>query len=276
MKRSWTVVVMITLASAAAASASEPDREGCQDHPLISRMPGFYISNCKTTGFDSYAMRGAAGKEQKVEGRLTYVQYSLQEGGPNPSRLQIHRNYENALKRIGGTLEFNDEEGSEYLRLVRDGRETWVHVSAYITHQYDVYILEKGAMTQDVTADAAALSNDIRQSGHAAVYGIYFDTGKAVVKPESQSALAEIAKLLARDAALKLNVVGHTDNVGTLEANMTLSQARAEAVVQALTAKHGVVLARLKGYGVGPLAPVASNDSEEGKAKNRRVELVKQ
>ena len=108
-----------------------------------------------------------------------------------------------------------------------------------------------------------------------AVYGIYFDTGKATLKPESDAALAEIAKLLTADTALKLNVVGHTDNAGSLDANMKLSQARAEAVAKALTRRHGIAASRLKSFGVASLAPVASNDSEDGRAKNRRVELVK-
>ena len=97
-----------------------------------------------------------------------------------------------------------------------------------------------------------------------------------MIKPESEKALQEIAKLVKGDAALKLFVVGHTDSVGNIDSNMKLSQDRANAVVQALTGKYGIAGARLKAYGVGPLAPVASNDTDEGKSKNRRVELVKQ
>ncbi|OGW39683.1 MAG: hypothetical protein A2Y97_13755 [Nitrospirae bacterium RBG_13_39_12] len=108
------------------------------------------------------------------------------------------------------------------------------------------------------------------------MYGIYFDTGQSVIKPESEAAMSEIAKLLKKEAGMKVNVVGHTDNVGGIDSNMKLSQARADAVVQALVGKYGIGANRLKAYGVGPLAPVASNDTEEGKAKNRRVELVKQ
>jgi outer membrane protein OmpA-like peptidoglycan-associated protein len=131
-------------------------------------------------------------------------------------------------------------------------------------------------MAQEVVADAAALKNDLGSSGHVAVYGIYFDTNRSEVKPESEPALAEIAKLLAQDPGLKLKVVGHTDMTGGLAANLELSEARAEAVIQALVARHGVAAARLEGHGVGPLAPVASNDTEEGRARNRRVELVKE
>ena len=85
-----------------------------------------------------------------------------------------------------------------------------------------------------------------------------------------------MAKLLGADPSLKLWVVGHTDSVGAIEGNMKLAQARAEAVVTALTTTHGISAARLKGYGVGPLAPVASNDSDDGRAKDRRVDLVKE
>jgi OmpA-OmpF porin, OOP family len=103
-----------------------------------------------------------------------------------------------------------------------------------------------------------------------------FDTGKSVLKPESAPALLEVKKLLEADPSLKLWVVGHTDSVGAIDGNMKLAQARAEAVVTALTATHGIAPARIKGYGVGPLAPVATNDTDEGRAKNRRVDLVKQ
>jgi len=131
-------------------------------------------------------------------------------------------------------------------------------------------------MTQHIVADAAAFSSGLDKSGHVAVEGIFFATGKAVLEPASTPALDEVAKLLKGNASLKLWVVGHTDSVGKLDDNLALSKARAEAVVTALTTKYGIASARLKGYGSGPLAPVASNDAEEGRAKNRRVELVKQ
>ena len=130
-------------------------------------------------------------------------------------------------------------------------------------------------MEQTIVADAASLASDLKTTGHVTVHGILFDTGKSDLKPESASAVAEIAKLLKADQGLKVYVVGHTDTVGSLDANLALSKARAEAVVQALV-KDGVAAARLKSFGNGPFAPVASNGSDEGKARNRRVELVKQ
>jgi outer membrane protein OmpA-like peptidoglycan-associated protein len=163
-----------------------------------------------------------------------------------------------------------------YGKFVQDGREIWAQAEARPGAHVRLTVVEKKAMAQHIVADAAAFGNDLRATGHAAVYGILFDTGKAAVKTESTPALQEVAKLLAADPALKLWVVGHTDSVGAIDANMKLSQSRAEAVVAALTTAHGVAAARLRGYGVGPLAPVASNAAEEERARNRRVELVKQ
>jgi outer membrane protein OmpA-like peptidoglycan-associated protein len=120
------------------------------------------------------------------------------------------------------------------------------------------------------------MGNDINSTGHVSIYGIYFDSGKAEIKSESDTAIAQISKLLKTNESLKLYVVGHTDNVGTIDTNMKLSKDRADAVVNVLITKYGIPSVRLKSYGVASLAPVASNDNEEGRAKNRRVELVKQ
>ena len=125
-----------------------------------------------------------------------------------------------------------------------------------------------------VTVNAEEMASKIANTGSVALYGIYFDFNKADLKPESDPALQEIAKLLKGDSSMKLLVVGHTDNVGTFDFNMGLSQRRAAAVVAALTTKYGVGKARLTPVGVSFAAPVASNKTEDGRAKNRRVELV--
>jgi OmpA-OmpF porin, OOP family len=137
-------------------------------------------------------------------------------------------------------------------------------------------LVETAAMeSKMITVDAGTMAKDIATAGHVALYGIYFDHDKSDVKPESAPTLAEIAKLLKAEPKLSLYVVGHTDNVGTYDYNMALSDRRAAAVVKELTSKHGIPAARLKPAGTGPLAPVAPNDTEDGRAKNRRVELVK-
>ena len=192
-----------------------------------------------------------------------------------PSELQILRNFEAAVQKLGGTSVYA-EKTRETFRVAKDGKEFWINLQADFTGSYFLTIVEKQGMVQDIEANADVFANDLRNTGHSAVYGIYFDTGKSDLKPESEAALKEIAKLLKADAGLKLYVVGHTDNAGSVESNMKLSQNRAESVVQALTRTHGVAAARLKSFGNGPYAPVTTNDTEEGKAKNRRVELVKQ
>ncbi len=272
----WMVLGFAFLFSPLGVLAAEGDVEGSKDHPLFNRMPGYVIQRYDEKQFEAHPFRDAKLNELNVEGKFYEIRYALQPGAKEPSRIQVLRNYENAITKIGGTVLKSDWDGNSYLKVVKDGKEIWAHVSAYITSEFMLYVVEKGAMAQDIVANAEAFSNDLKATGHAAIYGIYFDTGKSVIKPESDAALAEIAKLLKGDARLKVHVVGHTDSVGGIDSNMKLSQDRASAVVQALTGKYGIEAARLKGYGVGPLSPVASNDTEDGKAKNRRVELVKQ
>lgn len=140
-----------------------------------------------------------------------------------------------------------------------------------------VHVVEAKAMEGGlVTASAAELAAGLDRDGHVRVYNIYFDTGKADLKPESKPALDEVAALLKNRAGLRLMVVGHTDATGALDLNMRLSAERAATVVKALATTYGVAAGRLAAHGVGPLAPVASNRTEDGKAKNRRVDLVEQ
>jgi OOP family OmpA-OmpF porin len=140
-----------------------------------------------------------------------------------------------------------------------------------------VDIIEVGAMKQNmVTVSAGDMSKAIAATGRVALYGILFDTAKADIKPDSKPALDEIAKLLKAEPALKLRVVGHTDNQGALESNIALSKRRAEAVNAALVGQYAIAASRLGAFGVADLAPVASNAAEDGRAKNRRVELVPQ
>ncbi len=256
--------------------AADQDIKGSKDSPLLSRMSNFYISEYKDTEFDSHIFIGQNKKKVRIEGHKYYIEYRLNKGAAEPGELKIRRNIEDALKKIGGKVVFDDNFNRvSTIVLQKEGKETWVEVRSS-NKLYRLSIVEKEVMKQEVVADAAAMGNDINTTGHVSVYGIYFDTGKSEIKPESEAAISEIAKLLKNNGALKLYVVGHTDNVGSFDANMKLSKDRAEAVAKALTGKHGLAAARLKPYGVASLSPVTSNDTEDGKAKNRRVELVKQ
>ena len=98
--------------------------------------------------------------------------------------------------------------------LQKEGKETWVEVRSY-NNMYRLSIVEKAIMKQDIVANAEAMGNDINTTGHVSIYGIYFDTAKSELKPESDAAISEIVKLLTNNEALKLYVVGHTDNVGS-------------------------------------------------------------
>jgi outer membrane protein OmpA-like peptidoglycan-associated protein len=273
------LVILLAVALVPPAFAQE-DQPGSKDHPMFTRMPGYFIESYRQTDFDSFEFQGKGGATVAVEGRLTEIGYRPRDGVKVPSPLQTARNYQNALTKIGGVVLFDEVApggGQTSMKLVRGAAEVWVQVRIGDSgNNYHVTIVEKGAMQQQVVASAETWKSDIHATGHAAVYGIHFDTNMSDVKPESKAALDEIAKLLGKDPALKLFVVGHTDGTGAVDANMKLSQARAESVVRALTGSYGIAPARLRGQGVGPFAPIASNDSEAGRAKNRRVELVKQ
>lgn len=268
--------VLSGLLVATPSLAEHADADNCKDHPLINRLPDYWIEACTLKQFDAYGFMVGKGKPVQVEGLFTNIRYRPPANlTVKPSTLQVLRNVENAVKQVGGTVVATDS-SKETLKLTRDGKELWIEVWADYTGKYILTIVEKAAMAQQLVASADAFADGLRTTGHIAVEGIYFDTGKSELKPESSVAIAEVAKLLKGDASLKLYVVGHTDNAGALEGNMKLSQGRAQAVVQALVKSHGIAAARLKAYGSGPYAPVASNDTEEGRAKNRRVELVKQ
>lgn len=139
-----------------------------------------------------------------------------------------------------------------------------------------VHVVEPKPREQKmVLVKADEMARTIGATGRVALYGIFFDTNKADLKPESNPTLAEIAGLLGASPQLSVLIVGHTDNQGAFDYNLDLSRRRAEAVVKALTASFRVDPKRLRAAGVGMMAPAASNDAEDGRAKNRRVEVVK-
>lgn len=257
---------------------AQQDTEGSKDPALFTRMPGYHIYRYDDLQFDKYEFRISDQKNQVIEGHHLTIYYDLNDNVQAPSPLQVGRNYTNAAKKVGGQLIFEYDDAGEnvVLKVVKNGMEVWAYVYASSNGSYTIHLIEKQAMNQDVIADANSMANSIKESGKVAVYGIYFDTGKSTLKPESQPTLQEITKLLKADPNLKLYVVGHTDNTGAFDANMKLSMDRAGAVVNALVSQFSVNVARLRACGDGPTSPVASNENEEGKALNRRVELVKQ
>jgi outer membrane protein OmpA-like peptidoglycan-associated protein len=274
-RRSIIGLLLVLLTASFGYAQDEVDIKGSADHPLFTRMPGYYISEYEVKEFDRFESSYMTGAEAVWEGKSTTLGYYIKTGAKQSSMIQIALNYANALKKIGGTIAFSEGRVMEG-RIEKNGVVTYIHAEAFNEgRNYQLYIVGKGAMKQDVVADAASLSASIASTGKAVVDGIYFDADKATIKAESAPALEEIAKLLKQNPKLSLYVVGHTANAGTLESSLKLSNDRANAIVKALVDK-GIAAARLKAVGVGPYCPAASNRTEEGKAKNRRVELVEQ
>lgn len=267
---------------AVTAAAQMADRPGYKDPELFNRIPGYYLAHPGSVDekqFEAYEFRvaeGVAGKK-RVEGKFVKYKYSFDpKVTPVPSTLQVIRNYQNAAAKLGGKTLFQDRLGrGTTLLIAKNGNETWVEVYAIGT-SCNLTIVEKQGMKQDVVATATEFQNGLAQNGHVEVPGILFDFAKADVKPESEPALQEVAKLLQSNPSLKVWVVGHTDNVGSADVNLKLSSARAAAIMGVLVKKMSVDAGRLAPFGAGPYSPVASNGSEEGRTKNRRVELVAQ
>ncbi|MFN7996880.1 MAG: OmpA family protein [Bryobacteraceae bacterium] len=255
------------------------DYSGYKDPALFSRLPHYFLSDegsVVDTPFDGVDFTVKSGT-QRVEGRHLKYSYRFDEtAGPNPGFLQIIRNYQAAARKIGAEVLSDDGVRRTTIRVARNGVETWVAVEAFNDGRaYELDIIEKQSMQQDVIANAEAFRSGLKENGHVEVPGIFFDFGKSEVKAESEPALAEVVKLLQSSSAMKVWVVGHTDNVGSVDGNMALSSARAAAVVKTLVQK-GIDPKRLAPHGAGPYAPVASNATDAGRARNRRVELVAQ
>lgn len=281
MKSRFAIILFVTAlflnlpASHAAAAETLADTKGCADHPLFTRMNNTHIVYCKATAFDSFKFKTGKATDTTVEGKKFEIKYQTDTNVQYAGALAIIRNHQDAIGKIGGTVLFEDPRYT-WVKVAKDGKEIWAQVDTAWNKGYMLTIIERQAMAQEVVASAELFKTGLKTSGHVEVPGIFFNTGKAELKPESQAAVTEVAKLLKADPGLKVYVVGHTDNTASLDLNIKLSKTRAEAVAQALVAQHGIAASRLSGQGAGPLLPIASNDSEEGRAKNRRVELVKQ
>ena len=276
-----TCVGVALLGKAAAQEPGDPDTEGCKDLPILSRMPGCTITECGVKDYDAAevtvgALNDATAEHpmKSLEGQVETVTYICPE---KLSLLQIGRNAETALKAAGYEVVFSGKSFHDNRIVTAQKGARWVQVKVEAWNQYSSYTLTgvvvKG-MAQEMEATADQMAVEIAKTGHVAVYGVTFDTGSAKIKPESDHALGQIASLLAKNPAWKMRVEGHTDDVGVKAANQRLSEQRAAAVVGWLTG-HGIAPDRLTSQGFGDGKPVADNKTEEGRAKNRRVELVK-
>jgi len=270
---------MLAVLLPAVAAAQEPgkDEDGCKESALLSRMPGCGIASCDAKDFDAAdIIQNRQGDEKALEGRLEVLTFACP---ATQSSLQIIRNAEAALRRAGYTIIVAGPiDGLSEPRAVARKGAQWIQVTGNPTGDYSGYeqiaLLEK-SVTQEMTASAQAMSDTIAKSGKLDVYGITFATGQATITAASDAVLNDVLAVLTANADWKLRIEGHTDNVGDKAANLKLSNARAAAVAAWLAAK-GIAGARLSIAGLGDTQPVGENTTEEGRARNRRVVLVKQ
>ena len=276
MKVWMLMAVGLVVASFPVGLRAQEDAAGCKDSPLLTRLAGCAIADCSKSDFDAAELQTSLSKDPRtthVEGKVEKVHYTC----TGKSALQVRRNAEGALKASGFVLDFSGYDVPEHYVTAHKGGQ-WVAVVASEMTGDSAYIVTTvltEAMKQEMTSDASAWAAAINQSGRAAVYGIEFDTAKATLKPESEKVLGDVLSLLQAQADWKMRIEGHTDSTGTKAGNQALSQQRAAAVAAWLVAK-GVAAGRLTAVGMGDTKPIADNSTDDGRAKNRRVELVKQ
>jgi outer membrane protein OmpA-like peptidoglycan-associated protein len=257
------------------------DKKGCEtvEPAYINRLPGYRINFCeeseyKEPGFIYYA--GSPAKAIKIAkgGKYRKIIYFKNEGETRKfSSSQILNNYLNAILKVKGVELSNDK---TMFKASVDGKEVYLQIAAGNSadvSNYVVELLEVEVMQQDIKID---MKSAIDKDGKIALYGILFDVNKSTIKSESEKALQTVIEYLVSDKSVKIIVVGHTDNTGLYASNITLSKERAKAVVEYLVTKGKIDSSRLMSEGVGPLCPVTTNNTPEGKALNRRVEIVKQ
>lgn len=258
--------------------AQEP---GFKDTPYFSGMPNYQIYDVEDIEFDSYNFFNGSNCTT-VEGKKLKRVYSLKEDAQKSSVIQIMRNYSNAIKNMGGTVIFEgmpqnaecaDFNGLNMIvgKAVKDANELWIEVASLGGDDYYLTIVLKELMKQDVTA--SDMFEALNRDGHIALY-INFDTGKSVIRDESKPVIEQIVQMMKSNPDLRIGVEGHTDNVGNPASNKTLSEARAKSVVSGIV-NQGITVERLFPVGHGQDKPVGDNNTDEGRAKNRRVELVK-
>jgi OmpA-OmpF porin, OOP family len=247
------------------------DAEGCKDHPLLSRMPDYFISEC-TQNYNQLDFYNAKGEDVKLEGNLTYIQYVFNsESGKNePSYFQIIKNYGNAIIKIGGKKIWEDG-GLGCYELSKNGKVYNIRVSIVNTSGILLYVLEMEPMKQEITANE--MLDALNKDGFIAL-NVLFETGKSAIQDESLPVVDQIFDMLKSDPAIKISIEGHTDNVGDAASNKKLSADRAKSVMDALVSK-GIDKTRLSFVGWGQEKPVADNRTDEGRTKNRRVEIVR-
>lgn len=275
-------IALFVFLSTTNITIAQQDADGCKDHNLLTRLSNFYLVRCEEN-FNELSLTLDNRKSEIKEGNLFSLDYVFSsEAGEKPkSPLQIIKNYENAIVKNGGKLLYKntnaleaDLEATYYLSTKE--KEYWVKIfnfggTANEVERFTLYVLEMEQMKQEI--EASEMFEAINKDGFIALY-INFETGKSDIKSESQPIVNQIIEMLKQNPDLKVSVEGHTDNVGSDKSNQTLSENRAKSVMTALI-KGGIDKTRLSSKGWGATKPVGDNSTEDGRYKNRRVEIVK-
>jgi outer membrane protein OmpA-like peptidoglycan-associated protein len=271
-RAAWVVALGAGLLTAPAPAAEH------EDHPVIRPMEGFVpTGQAETEQYGKLDVRyrdGGAMVARTISGRRWFRQYRRPPGpGAVVSAAQVVANYEREALAARGTVHY--ESGTRLIFSLprQDGGRTWCALWAS-DDKVVLDIVDEAELEASLAFGAEQMLAALGRDGRVAVYGLLFATDRADLQPGSGPVLDEVAKLMALDPALRLEVQGHTDATGTAERNRELSQQRAETVVRAL-ALYGVPAARLVAKGYGRDVPVANNATDEGRRRNRRVELVR-
>jgi OOP family OmpA-OmpF porin len=272
------ILLTLFISSITLLSFSQKDNPECLDKTFnfFTPLDGFYLSECKYSEFGSYQFYLASGKQITKEGIYRAVWYNKKDDSKRAfSYLQVIQNHANAIKAVGG--EVLKESSGNIFKTTYNGKELWIYVDASVYSKdvtvYRIHSIEVDVMKQEISA--LDIKGTIASNGKIALYGILFDTGKSDIKPDSEKAISSVATYLKNNPEVNVYIVGHTDNVGDYVMNQKLSKSRGESVKNYLLSKYGISATRLTGDGAGPICPVTSNDTEDGRALNRRVEIVK-
>ena len=274
------ILILLLLCSATFYSNAQEDNSDClgKTFRFFTTFEGFYLTDfCKYSEFGSAEFTVDNGARSiRKEGVYREIWFHKKEDNTRTvSGLQILKNHANAIKAAGGEV-VKESDGSVF-KANYNGKELWIYVNANTysadLDNYGIISIEVDAMKQEVSA--LDIKGSIASQGKIALYGILFDTGKSEIRPESEKAINSVATFLKENQEISIYIIGHTDNAGDYAMNLKLSKSRGESVKNFLVLKHNISATRLTSDGVGPLCPVTTNDTGEGRTLNRRVELVK-
>ena len=244
------------------AATPEPVSATAGDFPWLGPLPGwqFRSSTADTDPF-RVPITGAADAELVAPSSIIKTYRQPAEGMSNSL---FHAAYHDALIQAGWTILYDRQDVSLTAHFTQNGRNLWA--TLYKGEFNEIRVADAGAANKD-------MSSDLKTKCHVAIYGVLFDFNKSTLQPASDPVLQQILDLMKRNPTQKIEVQGHTDNVGGDAYNQTLSEARARSVVAWLT-QHGIAATRLTAKGYGKTKPIADNSTDAGRAKNRRVEIA--